>query len=273
MKKISILFFSVFFSSFILYSQKITLYGKAEPGAVMIGKGEKIMSVYLDKRKLLIDENGMFVFGFDRNAKGIHTLKIKFKNGKTETKKINLPKRKYVIQRLKVEKKYVEPPKEELERIRNEADEMKNARANAGKIDSAFYSVGFALPINQMRITCEFGSQRILNGVRKSPHNGIDVGADEGTPVYAISGGVVLIAGENFYYNGNFALIDHGQGLTSVYLHLRKLSVKTGDMVTKGQMIGEVGTTGRSTAPHLHLGMQWYNKRIDPTSVLEMKFP
>ena len=184
-----------------------------------------------------------------------------------------MPKRKYIIQKLKVKEKYVQPPKEDLERIEKEADEMKAARAKVGKIDSALFSVGFEPPLDKMRQTSKFGSQRILNGVPKSPHNGIDLGANNGTLVHAISDGVVIIAGHNFYYNGNFVLIDHGQGLTSVYLHFSKLFVKTGDRVKKGQKIGEVGSTGRSTGHHLHLGMQWYGKRIDPMSALDMKFP
>ena len=263
----------VFISFSIIRSQDVTFYGKAKPGSIVIGKGEQIEAVTLDKEKLQVDNNGIFVFGFDRDAKGTHLLDITFKNGKTETKKLVLPKRKYIIQRLKVKEKYVEPPKEDLERIEKEADEMKAARAKVGKIDSALFSVGFEPPLAKMRQTSKFGSQRILNGVPKSPHNGIDLGADNGTPIHAISDGVVIIAGKNFYYNGNFVLIDHGQGLTSVYLHFSKLFVKTGDRVKKGQKIGEVGSTGRSTGHHLHLGMQWHGKRIDPLSALNMKFP
>lgn len=266
-----LLFISVSFS--ILSAQDVTFYGEAKPGSIVIGKGENIKSVTLGKRKLQVDENGMFLFGFDRDAKGTHILKIRFKNKKTQTKKFVLPKRKYVVQRLKIASKYVEPPKEELERIEIEAEKMKAARARVGKIDSAYFSVGFAMPVDNPRITGVFGSQRILNGVPKNPHNGIDFGADEGTNISAITDGIVVIAGKDFYYNGNFVLIDHGHGLTSVYLHLSKLDVKTGDRVLKGQKIGEVGSTGRSTAAHLHLGMQWFNKRIDPLSAIEMKFP
>jgi murein DD-endopeptidase MepM/ murein hydrolase activator NlpD len=86
--------------------------------------------------------------------------------------------------------------------------------------------------------------------------------------VYAMADGIVRIAEENFYYNGTFVLIDHGQGLSSVYLHFSKLSVNTDDFVRKGQKIGEVGTTGRSTGPHLHWGVNWYNNMIDPNSLV-----
>ena len=266
------LFFSLF-SFTLIYSQTVKLYGDAIPGGLMIGSSTNIKSVTLDKKKLQVDSNGMFVFGFDRNAKGSHILKIFYKGKKSIIKKFKLPKRKYIVQKLRIDGKYVTPPKDELKKIKLESIEMKKARASVGLIDSAFYSSGFEYPVKNPRETSQFGSQRILNGVRKAPHNGIDFGEDEGTPVYAAADGIVAIAGNDFYYNGNFVLLDHGQGLTSVYLHFSKLDVVTGDHVKKGQKIGEVGTTGRSTSAHLHFGVQWYNKRIDPMSMLELKFP
>jgi murein DD-endopeptidase MepM/ murein hydrolase activator NlpD len=272
MNKSKLIFALFLFSFSLLNAQSLKIYGDAKPGAVLIGHADKIKSVSLGKQKLLVDKNGYFVFGFDRDAKGKYILKIRYKNKKSETRKFVLEKTKYEIQRLRIAKSYVKPPKTELKRIKNESAEMKKARAKIEKIDSAFYAVGFTMPVDSPRITETFGGQRILNGVRKSPHNGTDFGADEGKPVYAISDGIVVIAGDNFYYNGNFVLLAHGQGLTSVYLHMSKLDVKTGDKILKGQKIGEIGSTGRSTGPHLHLGVQWYNKRIDPLSLLELNF-
>ncbi len=272
MKKFfAILIINIAFIS--IQAQNLKLYGDAKPGGIVIGNADSIKTVFLDKKKLQVDESGYFIFGFDRNAKGTHVLKVRYTNKKSETKKFVLPKRKYEIQKLRVSGKYVNPPKDVLNRIEEEAKEMKLARKKVGIIDSAFYSSGFISPVDNPRITSVFGSQRILNGVRKKPHNGIDYGADEGTPVYSISDGKVILAGEDFYYNGNFVLLSHGQGLTSIYLHLSKLDVKNGDKVLKGQKIGEVGDTGRSTAAHLHLGVQWFNKQIDPLSAIEMKFP
>ena len=256
-----------------LTNAQLKLYGTAKPADLMIGSAKNISTVTLDGKKIQFDKNGIFVFGFDRDAKGTHKLIVTYTDNKSETKIFKLPKRKYIVQKLKLAAKYVNPPKEELPRIEKEAGEMKKARATVGIIDSALFSSGFDYPIKNPRRTSEFGSQRILNGVPKSPHNGVDFGADRGTDIFAAADGVVAIAGDNFYYNGNFVLLDHGQGLTSVYLHMSKCIVKTGDHVKKGQKLGEVGTTGRSTAPHLHFGVQWYKKRIDPISMLKMKFP
>jgi murein DD-endopeptidase MepM/ murein hydrolase activator NlpD len=270
-KKHLLILLFIFFSTSFIIAQSYKLYGKAEPGNIMIGKVEGVKEIFLDDTKLQVDKNGIFIFGFDRDAKGTHTLLIKYNNSKEEIKKIKLPKRNYVVQKLKIAEKYVTPPKEELDRIEGESQQMKAARSEVGKVEDAFFANGFIIP-SKGRISGVFGSQRILNGVPKNPHNGIDIAADEGTPVYATSDGIVRLAGNNFYYNGNFILLDHGQGLTSVYLHMSKLLVKTGDTVKKGDKIGEVGSTGRSTSAHLHWGVQWYGKRIDPISLLEIKF-
>jgi len=251
-------------------AQQLNFYGQAKPGSVIIGKADNLKSVTLNKKNVMFDDNGFFIFGFDRDAKGTHVLKIRFTKGKTFTKKFLLPKRKYEIQRLRVSGKYVKPPQDELDRIFDEAAQMKSARKQIGNIDSAYFSTGFIQPVDSPRITGVFGSQRILNGIKKKPHNGTDYGASEGTPVYSLSDGIVIIAGNDFFYNGSFVLITHGQGLSSVYLHMNKIFVNTGDKVIKGQKIGEVGSTGRSTAAHLHLGVQWFNKRIDPLSLFEI---
>lgn len=266
MKKV-LIFFAIL--AIQLHSQDLKIYGTAQPGSAMIGKGDGIEQVIFNKDKIQVDENGVFIFGFDRDAKGTHVLKIKYKDGKSEIRRFDLPEREYKIQRITSDKKqFSAPPKEELPRIEREREMMREARAKVGKIDTAYYKSGFTRPINGGRIVGVYGSQRILNGVPKNIHNGIDVAAPSGTNVYAMADGIVIIAGDNFYYNGTFVLIDHGQGLSSVYLHFSKSVVETGDFVENGQKIGEVGTTGRSTGPHLHWGMKWHNKKIDPNSLL-----
>ncbi|KUO59360.1 hypothetical protein APF79_03110 [bacterium BRH_c32] len=267
MKKIFLILLSLWGAN--LYAQKVELFGNPVPASIMIGKADNIKSVTLDNNNIVFDKSGTFIFGFDRDAKGTHTLKVEFNKGKEFTKKLVLEKRKYQIQRLRVASKYIEPPQKELERIEVEAKEMKLARSQVGKIDTPLYSAGFILPA-QGKLSSNFGSQRILNGVKKNPHNGIDIANSEGTPVYALSDAVVIAAKNNFYYNGTFILLDHGQSLTSIYLHLSKLNVAEGDTVKKGDKIGEIGTTGRSTGPHLHLGVQWGKERIDPNTLIDL---
>ncbi len=265
-------FFLIFFLLFIICNaQNYKLTGEAIQGSIIIGSAENVLGVYLNNKPVPVDKNGRFVIGFDRNEKGLRKLKIKFKDGSVKTERLTIKKRKYEIQRLKIKDGYVNPPEEEMERIERELEIMKVARKKIGQVDSMMFDDGFVMPVEGGRIKSVFGSQRILNGIPKKPHNGIDIGdVEEGTPVKAAADGIVVLAGENFYFNGNFVLIDHGLGLNTIYLHLNKLYVTDGQFVKKGEVIGEVGSTGRTTGPHLHWGVQLYSKRIDPLSILNL---
>lgn len=255
------------------FSQDVKFYGEFIPGSVVFGKAENIKDIWLDKNRIETDSSGYFILGFDRDDKGSYLLKIKFTSGKVYLKNIVLPEREYNIQRInRMNPDKVKPPSKYNEKIVNERKIIRKARATIGEDNKAYYISGFQKPIRTNRQTSVFGSQRILNGIPKNMHNGLDYGAPKGTPVYAMADGKVYLTGENFFYNGSFVFIDHGQGLNSVYLHFSKVSVKDGQFVKKGQKIGEVGTTGRSTAPHLHWGVQWYSKRVDPALLLKIKF-
>jgi murein DD-endopeptidase MepM/ murein hydrolase activator NlpD len=166
---------------FIAYSQELQLFGTAQPGNAMIGKADNILQVMLNDEKLKIDDNGVFIFGFDRDAKGTYLLKVKYKDGKSEIKKFDLPERKYDIQKINSTKKqFSSPPEEELPRIERERQLMREARAKIGIDDSAYFASGFTRPVKGGRIVGVFGSQRILNGVPKNIHNGIDISAPTG---------------------------------------------------------------------------------------------
>jgi len=269
LRKFSLVFLLIF--SLRIYSQEIKFYGEPIAGGVIIGKGENVKAAWLNNKQLSIDKNGIFIFGFDRDAKGKFVLRVKLKNKKLINYEYKIEKRLYEEQRLTLPKKYVTPPKKELSRIKKEARIIKQARSKIGKLNAALFSSGFVYPVDSIKITGLFGSKRILNEKPHNIHNGIDFAVGEGDSVYAITDGIVRLAGENFYFNGNFVLLDHGQGLSSVYLHLSKIFVQNGERIKKGEVIGLAGSTGRSTGPHLHLGVQWLNKRIDPLSLLEIK--
>jgi murein DD-endopeptidase MepM/ murein hydrolase activator NlpD len=256
-----------------IQSQEINFYGEAKPGNIIIGSGKNITGAWLNNQKLLVSKNGMFVLGFDRDAKGKQKLKVKFKKKTTKLFEYILEKEEYETQSLSMQNKYVTPPKRELKRIRKENKQMKIARSKTGKSSQAFYSIGFGYPVDSVNITGFFGNQRILNGKPRNIHNGIDFSAAEGDTIRAITDGIVRIAGKDFFYNGNFVLLDHGQGLSSVYLHLSKLLVKNKAHLKKGDIIGLAGSTGRATGPHLHLGVQWYKKRIDPMCLFKIGLP
>ena len=128
---------------------------------------------------------------------------------------------------------------------------------------------GFILPV-EGRISGHFGHQRIFNGVPKSPHTGVDIAAPEGTPVKASGDGTVLLSGKDYFYTGNMVVIDHGQSLQTIYAHLKEATVKEGDVVNQGDIIGYVGQTGRATGPHLHWGASLNNVRFRPHSLLDI---
>ena len=250
-----------------IYAQSVQFSGEVIPGGLLFGKGEAIKSIELDGENINFDNKGNFVIGFDRDDSLSHLLIIELE-GKTILKNLVLKPRKYKIQRInRMEKKYVSPPKEVLNRIKEERKLTQKAKSNIGKIKSALYDSGFLRPIKGGRISGVFGSQRILNGIPKNVHNGLDIAVPTGTPVKAMADGKVIYSADNFYYAGNYILIDHGLGLNSLYLHLNKSNVEEGQVVKRGEIIGSVGTTGRSTGPHLHWTVQWYNKRVDPISV------
>jgi murein DD-endopeptidase MepM/ murein hydrolase activator NlpD len=129
----------------------------------------------------------------------------------------------------------------------------------------------FEAPANA-EISDVFGVQRVFNGAVKSTHEGLDFRVPGGTRVTAVNSGRVLLA-RPLFFEGNFVVIDHGQGLLSLYLHLSKFSVKEGDEVQKGQEIGVSGGTGRATGPHLHLAIRWQGVYLDPQALLKLKLP
>ncbi len=257
-----------------LHGQTLSFYGNLEAGTIIIAKGDPVERAKLNDQELKIDDDGVFCFGFDSNERGSQILNIKFKEGKVLLKKIDLAERKYKIQRINnMKKDLVTAPDSLSKRLNRERKIALQARSPIGKIDTALYKSGFLRPIKGGRISSVFGSQRILNGIPKNRHNGLDIAVPRGTPVYSMADGIVRLSADNFYYPGNYILLDHGQGLNSSYLHLSQMLVKTGDRVKKGDEIGKVGTTGRSTGPHLHWTVQWYLRRIDPARLLTMGFP
>lgn len=170
----------------------------------------------------------------------------------------------FPTRRLTVQEKFVNPPREELERIRRESKRVREifATLNPEKIwHSSFQSPVPGAP------TSGFGKRSILNGQPRSPHTGTDFDADEGTPVKSPNTGKVILVSP-LYYSGNTVILDHGQGLYSYFAHLSRFAVAEGDRVSPGEVIGYVGATGRVTGPHLHWTVRLNGSRIDPLSLI-----
>jgi murein DD-endopeptidase MepM/ murein hydrolase activator NlpD len=160
------------------------------------------------------------------------------------------------------------PSPEDLRR--NERDQMKLRKVWARREGPARFTLPLAAPVNPLPEGKSFGSEWIFNGKTEESdlHTGVDYAVTAGTPVASIADGTVVIA-EEMFYPGNAVFIDHGDGLISMYFHLSELRVQPGQDVERGETIGVVGSTGRASGPHLHLGVRWHGARVDPRLLLE----
>ena len=197
--------------------------------------------------------------------------------GKLPSTKISFS-RKFAISRAKypkievklsVEGKFTEPSPEQQKQIA-EAQEIKKDYLNRVTPERE-WSGSFTTPADAA-ISDVFGSQRIFNGKTSSPHLGLDFRVPSGTPIAAMNDGTVLLA-RPLYFEGNFIVLDHGQGLLTLYLHLSEFKVKEGDQVKRGQEIGLSGGTGRATGPHLHVAVRWLGTYLDPARLLQLRLP
>ena len=239
---------------------------RVSQGAMVIGHAEPGSDVRVGGRKLRVDAQGRFVFGIGRDETGPVTVSIQPPGGPAKTSDIAITPRDWPIQRINgVPPATVNPPPAIAERIARENAEVAAAREDDS--EQSGFAQTFIWPV-QGRISGRFGNQRIYNGTPKSAHSGMDIAAATGTPVRAPADGIVVLAQPDYYLTGGTVLIDHGHGIGSNFLHLSRLDAKVGDVVKQGDVIGAVGSTGRSTGPHLHWGMTWFSTRIDPLLVL-----
>jgi murein DD-endopeptidase MepM/ murein hydrolase activator NlpD len=184
-------------------------------------------------------------------------------------KNIRVENQRYPRVLLKVPGRYTAPSPDD----QREIEEDKATKAEAFKTLSADreWSGSFAAPVSA-EISDLFGVQRVFNGSVQSTHQGLDFRVPGGTSIAAVNRGRVILA-RALFFEGNCVVIDHGQGLLTLYLHLSKFLVKEGDDVDKGQPIGLSGGTGRATGPHLHLAVRWQGVYLDPQTLLKLNLP
>jgi murein DD-endopeptidase MepM/ murein hydrolase activator NlpD len=170
---------------------------------------------------------------------------------------------------LAVEKKFTEPDPEQQKQI---SESVKVKQDYLGRVTPEREWDGSFAPPVEAATSDVYGSQRIFNGIAQRPHFGLDYRVHTGTPVAAMNAGTVLLA-RFLYFEGNCVVIDHGQGLLTLYFHLSELKVKEGDPVKRGEIIGLSGGTGRATGPHLHVAIRWQGIYLDPARLLQMSLP
>ena len=242
-------------------AETLPLTGKIVQGGYAIGRAQPRAKVLVDGEATgEASASGLFVIGFDRDEPTAYRLAA----GAADRSLVIAPTA-YDVQHVDgLPQDQVTPTDPALlERIKREA--ALKAEGFASRADGDGFKDGFKWPLEHFVVSGRFGNQRILNGTPSKPHYGIDLAAPTGTPIHAPAPGIVALAVPDMHFDGGITLIDHGQGLISVYLHQSKQFVRKGDLVTTGQVIGHVGMTGRATGPHLCWRLKWRTRNLDPS--------
>ncbi len=241
------------------------LTGRFAQSGYAIGRGTPGADLWVDdKLHGKVSQAGWFYVGFDRDSP--KTCQISLKSGdKSDSAILSVAPTTYDIQRVDGLPQNTVTPEDPvlLERIKREV--ALKADAFASSVDSDAFKGGFRYPLDHFVVSGHFGNQRVLNGTPASPHMGFDMAAPTGTPIHAPQDGLVILAEPDMFYEGGLTLIDHGQGLISMYLHQSQLVAQKGQWVKRGQLIGKVGSKGRATGPHLCWRLKWGDRHMDPS--------
>ncbi len=245
----------------------LTVYAAAVPGGVYVWQAPAdAEDVTFDGDPVLRLGDTVFVGLPISMQPGAAQLEYRLHNH-TQTHGFEVVAKTYTEQHLTITNQdMVDPPPETLKRIRSELARQRSLyNSFTPTVD---LSSGFSLPL-EGTTTSLFGHRRFFNGQPRSPHSGLDIAADAGTPILAAGDGTVTLS-DDLYFNGKTLFIDHGQGLVTMYCHMSELLVAEGDVVEQGQEIGLVGSTGRSTGPHLHWSVSLNGNRVDPTTFMQL---
>ncbi len=246
----------------------IRLCGKMAQGEVIRGYAPGITNARINGANHQVTKDGKFIFAFPRDQKKEAVLQITEADGQTRKFDLKIAPTAWDIQNLKgVPPRKVTPSKEDEAAILSERTLVGGA-LKGDRLES-YWQRGFIEPVHG-RISGYFGGQRIMNGKKMNPHAGTDIAAPIGTKIKAASDGIITLTAPDTFYSGNVVVIDHGHGLQTIYAHMNEIYVKQGQSVKQGEIIGEVGKTGRVTGPHLHWGASLRNTRFNPYSLLNL---
>ncbi len=247
-------------------AQALELTGEPIQGGLIFGVTQPGNQIFLDDIEVMVSTEGRFLIGFGRDETGERLLRVKGDPGFDELVPLSIAPRQYQLEKVDgLPPKSVTPDPAAAKRIAEEATMVSSARSRRDARTD--YAPGFTWPA-QGRISGVYGSQRILNGKPRRPHFGLDIAAPAGSPVYAPAAGIVTLNHPAMYFSGGTLILDHGQGLSSTFLHLSKILVEAGTTVRQGDLIAEIGSTGRASGPHLDWRMNWLDRRVDPQLLL-----
>jgi len=258
---------SLLVSGMVVAESAIEWRGSWQQGALLLGRVKPGQVVTYGGESLETTSQGYFLLGLDREAGPVSRVTVRNADGTEVNEEQRVAARSYAIQRVNgVPQKTVEPAPEDLARIASDQQLVNNARKVTS--NATGFLNGFVAPI-EGPVTGVYGSQRVYNGIPKSPHYGVDYAAPKGAIVRAPASGVVRLAHKGLFYSGGTLIIDHGHNLTSSFLHLSDILVSEGMHVERGDTVAKVGATGRATGPHLDWRMNWRDVRVDPQLVLQ----
>lgn len=251
----------------------LELDGKLVQGGFVIGRTAPRAEILVDGVRMgEASASGLFVVGFDRDAPDTEEIRVRTPDGEA-AHVVQLAKGVFDIQRIDgLPEDQVTPSDPRL--LARIAEEYRRKQVGfSSRADLDDFKDGFVLPVQDFRLAARFGGQRILNGEPKRPHYGDDLAAPVGTPVRAPAPGVVSFAETGLHYEGGLIMIDHGQGLISLYLHLSRVDVRAGQEVRRGELIGAIGKEGRATGPHLCWRLKWRDRNLDPMLLVGARAP
>jgi murein DD-endopeptidase MepM/ murein hydrolase activator NlpD len=245
----------------------LDITGRLEQGGIAIGKVLPGSKIVVGTRDVPVTPGGKFFVGLERDAPATMEIEIVAPDGSRESHTLNIKPRQWKIEKVNgVPQQLVTPDPETEAKIAEDNKLMRAARAQMEL--TTFYESGLIRPA-EGRISGMFGSQRVLNGTPRAFHAGLDIAGPVGTPVRAAADGMVALQKENMVLTGDTVVLNHGYGLQTTYIHMSKILVKDGERVRQGDVIGEIGMTGRANGPHLHFGVTWFDVRLDPEVVLD----
>lgn len=240
---------------------------EVRPGGVVAWPAEEISACALEGRRWT-PVDGICYFPVDLERTGTTEVALVRPSG-WEVAELRVGAYPYPTQRLTVSEEKVHLSEEALQRVRREQEQI---RALWERETPPRFELPLAAPLEDLPEGGRFGARRIFNNEPRSPHSGADYGVPAGTPVLAADDGEVVLTGD-FFFSGRSVFVDHGGGLISMYFHLSEVDVETGQEVQRGEVVGKVGSTGRSTGPHLHFGLRWHGARVDPELLLSGDIP
>ena len=224
-------------------------------------------NIFLNNKQLLTieyEDKYFLIHAIPYESKlGKNSFEIKI-NDNISYLSFDVEKKNFDTQNIRIDSKYIKPGNDSQKRIDLERNKLRIAK-------DAWYNespdLKFIIPADGI-ITGKFGTKRFYNGEEGSFHNGLDIAAAKGSPIISPSKGKVILTG-NYYYNGKFIVIDHGKGLKSIFIHLEDILAEEGEVISKGDLIGKIGNTGKSTGPHLHWSLLLNKTYVDPEYFLD----